>query len=95
MSMEKEKQLWSLCHDLLNVLDETNQPAGYNIGYNLGKCAGGSIDHIHLHIIPRYPNEVGITDILAGKKLLVEKPQTTAKKIRDYIVQSPDSISST
>ncbi|PKL06394.1 MAG: histidine triad (HIT) protein [Spirochaetae bacterium HGW-Spirochaetae-9] len=58
----------------LDVLDETYRPAGYNIGYNLGLVAGGSIEHLHLHIIPRYANEIGIAELLGGKKVLVQDP---------------------
>lgn len=58
----------------LDVLDKVYSPAGYNIGYNLGLVAGGSIEHLHLHIIPRYRNEIGIAELIGGKKVLVQDP---------------------
>ena len=61
----------------LDVLDHVYSPAGYNIGYNLGLVAGGSIEHLHLHIIPRYKNEIGIAELLGGKKVLVQDPLET------------------
>ncbi|MCK7487330.1 MAG: HIT domain-containing protein [Bacillus subtilis] len=39
----------------LDALEKAFNPAGFNIGYNMGLAAGASIDHLHLHIIPRYP----------------------------------------
>lgn len=29
-------------------------PAAYNIGINDGRAAGRTIDHLHIHLIPRY-----------------------------------------
>jgi diadenosine tetraphosphate (Ap4A) HIT family hydrolase len=37
-----------------NELDAKYHPAGYNIGINEGKAAGQSVDHLHIHLIPRY-----------------------------------------
>lgn len=40
------------------ILDEKFQPAGYNIGVNIGQAAGQTIFHLHYHIIPRYIGDV-------------------------------------
>ncbi len=32
-------------------------PDGYNLGWNVGAVAGQEVDHLHLHIIPRYKDE--------------------------------------
>ncbi|MGH4019717.1 MAG: HIT family protein [Pseudonocardiaceae bacterium] len=44
-------------------------PAGYTIGINEGRAAGRSVDHLHIHLIPRYEGDVadprgGIRQIL-------------------------------
>ena len=30
---------------------------GFNLGVNLGKCAGQTINHCHFHLIPRRKND--------------------------------------
>ncbi|HCX64548.1 MAG TPA: HIT family protein [Eubacteriaceae bacterium] len=40
------------------LLEESYQPDGYNIGINVGKDAGQTIDHLHIHLIPRYEGDV-------------------------------------
>lgn len=40
------------------LLDGEFHPAGYNVGANCGEAAGQTIFHFHLHVIPRYPNDV-------------------------------------
>jgi len=69
----------------LGVLDELYHPSGYNVGFNEGSAAGGSILHVHAHIIPRYPNEIGIPELLAGRRVLVEDPKTTRQKLTDVM----------
>ncbi len=53
----------------------------------LGSMA--SIEHLHYHIITRYPREIGISDLIAGKKVLVENPLETKNKIEKYLEKHP------
>jgi ATP adenylyltransferase len=65
----------------LDVMDGELRPGGYNIGCNMGTIAGASIDHLHWHIIPRYPREIGIAELLAGRRVLVDNPLETQKRL--------------
>lgn len=47
-----------LIKNMKDILIETYKPDGFNIGINIGKYAGQSIFHLHVHIIPRYKNDV-------------------------------------
>ena len=40
-----------------NEVDKKHNPDGYNIGINDGRAAGRTIDHLHIHIIPRYKGD--------------------------------------
>jgi len=65
----------------LDVLDAVYAPAGYNIGFNMGRPAGASIEHLHLHVVPRYPNEAGFMDILSETRTIVEAPKQTIGRL--------------
>lgn len=39
-------------------LDAEHSPDGYNVGLNAGRAAGQTIDHLHVHVIPRYEGDV-------------------------------------
>jgi superfamily II DNA or RNA helicase/diadenosine tetraphosphate (Ap4A) HIT family hydrolase/HKD family nuclease len=39
-------------------LDEELHPDGYNVGFNSGQAAGQTIEHLHLHVIPRYAGDM-------------------------------------
>jgi diadenosine tetraphosphate (Ap4A) HIT family hydrolase len=40
------------------IAHEYKPPDGYTIGVNEGRAAGRSIDHLHIHLIPRYFGDV-------------------------------------
>ncbi|MFH1620698.1 MAG: HIT family protein [Patescibacteria group bacterium] len=39
-------------------LDDEFHPDGYNLGVNCGEAAGQTIFHLHIHLIPRYKDDV-------------------------------------
>jgi superfamily II DNA or RNA helicase/diadenosine tetraphosphate (Ap4A) HIT family hydrolase/HKD family nuclease len=39
-------------------LDAERSPDGYNVGLNAGRAAGQTVDHLHVHVIPRYHGDV-------------------------------------
>ena len=54
-------------------LDEKFNPSGFNVGINCGKVSGQTVDHLHIHIIPRYPKDVddptgGIRCVIPNKQ---------------------------
>lgn len=81
---EEERREYFLGQQLaLDLQDAVYHPQGFNIGFNQGRPAGASIEHLHAHIIPRYFGEIGIADLLAGKRVLVDPPWTSCQKYRE------------
>lgn len=74
------------------LLDDLYSPKGYNIGINQGKIAGGSIEHIHVHIVPRYGSELGYIDIVGKTRVVPEGLSSVKKKLEENIsrVLNPD-----
>ena len=58
LSNAEQADVWSLVAVVRDELDERLHPAGYNIGINNGRAAGQTVDHAHVHVIPRFPNDV-------------------------------------
>ncbi len=83
------KRLHKLTTVTLDVLESCYSPTGYNIGYNMGKTAGASIEHIHLHIIPRFHTELGLADLVAGSRVMVENPVETCSRLNKLFSDLP------
>jgi len=65
--------LHRLLQDSVRVVNESYDPAGFNIGMNIGKAAGAGIaDHLHYHLVPRWNGDTNFMPLLAETKVLVE-----------------------
>jgi diadenosine tetraphosphate (Ap4A) HIT family hydrolase len=63
---------FSLVRTLKAVLEELHETNAFNIGVNCGVSAGQTIEHAHIHLIPRYKGDVedprgGIRHLIPGK----------------------------
>jgi len=67
------------------LLNDLYNPKGYNIGINQGRSAGGSIEHLHFHLIPRYGSELGFIDIVGKTRVLPEGLDAVKKKLESNI----------
>ena len=67
------------------LLDDIYSPKGYNIGINQGRDAGGSIEHLHFHIVPRYGSELGFIDIVGETRVLPESLESVKQKLEEAI----------
>ena len=47
-----------LLKEMKIILDKSYNADGYNIGVNIGQTSGQTINHVHIHIIPRYQGDV-------------------------------------
>jgi ATP adenylyltransferase len=66
----------------LAVLGETMYPHGYNLGWNLGRVAGaGVVDHVHLHVVPRWAGDTNFMPVLADVKVMAEALESTRTKL--------------
>jgi histidine triad (HIT) family protein len=41
------------------ILDNVLSPNGFNIGINHGQAGGQVVDHLHVHVVPRYLDDGG------------------------------------
>ena len=66
-------ELWNLVAHAQALLRAAIKAQGFNIGLNLGECAGAGVtDHLHIHIVPRWSGDTNFMPILAGARVLGE-----------------------
>jgi ATP adenylyltransferase len=75
-------ELWHLATHAQALLRETMKAQGFNIGFNLGVCAGAGVpDHLHLHIVPRWNGDTNFMPVLSGTRMLSEGLQSLYEKL--------------
>jgi ATP adenylyltransferase len=68
----------------LAALAETMHPQGFNLGWNLGRIAGaGVVDHVHLHVVPRWAGDTNFMPVLADVKVIPEHLADTQRRVAE------------
>lgn len=80
---ETTDELMDLTKRAQTALRETYHPDGFNVGMNLGQAAGaGIVDHIHIHILPRWLGDTNFMTPVSETRVIPEDPATTFKKLQ-------------
>ncbi len=79
---EEALEIHRLAARALDALAGVYAPDGYNLGWNLGRVAGaGVVDHVHLHVVPRWTGDTNFMPVLADVKVLPEHLSDTRRKL--------------
>lgn len=74
-------ELTTLC---MRVLRKVYNTQAFNMGANIGEAAGaGVLDHVHIHILPRWAGDTNFMSTLGGTRVLPESLKDTYKRVRD------------
>lgn len=64
------------------LLSAAVKPDGFNVGFNLGSAvAGGSISHVHGHIVPRWNGDNNFMPVLGQTRILPQSLEATWEKL--------------
>jgi diadenosine tetraphosphate (Ap4A) HIT family hydrolase len=63
---------FNLVRKIREILEEKHSTDAFNVGVNCGETAGQTVDHAHIHVIPRYSGDVddprgGVRHIIPDK----------------------------
>ncbi len=82
-------ELWNLVVHGQALLRAAMKAQGFNIGMNLGECAGaGVVDHLHVHIVPRWSGDTNFMPILSGTRTISDG----LRSIYDKLIEAQTKI---
>ena len=89
---EEALEIHRLAERGIAALAEVYGPQGYNLGWNLGRIAGaGIVDHVHLHVVPRWAGDTNFMPVLADVKVMPEHLLETRRRLAEAWPTTPSA----
>jgi ATP adenylyltransferase len=84
LDAETRAEMMELVSRGLQVMQTVYKPEGFNMGVNIGAAAGaGVIDHVHIHVVPRWVGDTNFMSTLAGARVLPEALEDSYRRLRE------------
>jgi ATP adenylyltransferase len=83
-------ELMQVARRCLGALRRAMKADGFNVGLNLGRVAGaGIVEHLHLHIVPRWLGDTNFMPVLADTAVLPQALRDVAGSLRRELAADP------
>ena len=87
-SPDELNEMMVLARRLETILAEIYRPDGVNLGMNLGRPAGaGVVDHIHLHVVPRWVGDTNFMTVVGDTRVVPEDPVEASARLRSFFAR--------
>jgi len=74
-------EMMDLAQRGIRALRTLYKPEGFNMGMNLGHCAGAGIrEHFHLHVVPRWTGDANFVSVIGETRVLPEDLRVTYRR---------------
>ncbi len=71
LSVDVLTRLMEMVQKSMAVLRCAMHPDAFNVGLNIGAAAGaGIIEHVHIHVVPRWNGDTNFMPVLAGTRVV-------------------------
>jgi ATP adenylyltransferase len=77
-------EMMELAQRGIRALKTLYRPEGFNVGLNLGQCAGAGIrEHFHLHVVPRWNGDANFIGVIGETRVLPEELSVTYQRMAE------------
>jgi ATP adenylyltransferase len=86
---EEGLEMLHITQHLIDAYRRTMNAQGVNVGFNLGQVSGGSIEHLHQHLVPRWAGDSNFMPVLGQTKVMVEMLEETWERLHGVAAHWP------
>ena len=84
IDVEARGEVMELATRSLAVLRRAYGAEAFNLGVNIGAAAGaGVVDHVHLHVVPRWAGDTNFMATVAEARVIPEDLTTTYRRLSE------------
>ena len=80
---DERNRLFAMVAKVEELQREVVDPAGIDVGMNIGKAAGESIPHLHVQLVPIYEKDRGFMETSLDTKVMKESLEDTQENYRE------------
>jgi ATP adenylyltransferase len=63
-------------------------PQGFNIGINLGRCAGAGLPgHVHQHVVPRWAGDTNFMSVVGDVRVVPQAMNQLHRELMAYVAK--------
>ena len=64
-------EMMEMVRDLQSVMTEALGAQGFNVGINVGRCAGAGLPgHLHVHVVPRWAGDTNFMSVFGDVRVI-------------------------
>lgn len=83
LTEEEATGMMKLTQECITALKRCMKPDGFNVGLNLGKCAGaGIVEHLHIHVVPRWTGDTNFMPVIGQTSVVPQALAEIAANLR-------------
>ncbi len=82
LTKEELKDFFSLMKKFLDLTEKVYDVHSFNVGFNMGPSSGATVEHLHIHIVPRWAGDSGFSETTSSTRAIKEAPQKTVERLK-------------
>lgn len=82
---EERNRLFAMVQKVEELIKEVQEPAGIDVGMNIGKAAGESIPHLHVQLVPIFEKDRGFMETSLDTKVMKQSLPDTQEAYKEKV----------